>query len=71
MLGKYPNRLAPTEAPADVGLDHGRVLPTTSWEALWNGVSEWFGVSPEDLPYVLPNAAKFPGQLFSQAELFM
>jgi hypothetical protein len=47
-----------------------KLLPSTSWEALWNGLVEWFGVDSSQLDYVLPNAKNFPGQLFKKSDLF-
>ena len=49
ILGKYPSRL--TEAGAEV-LDRGRVMPTKSWEAVWNALALWFGVSADNLDTV-------------------
>ncbi|MEP6610146.1 MAG: DUF1501 domain-containing protein [Burkholderiaceae bacterium] len=43
--------------PDDVG--QGRLLPTTSVDQLGAELALWFGVSPADLPTVLPNAGNF------------
>merc|ERR1711991_183216 len=67
ILGTYISRFE-DDAP-DV-ISNGRVLPTTPWEAIWLGISEWMGVTPDQMDYVLPNAKNFPTQLFNQAELF-
>lgn len=68
MLGQYPDKLT-EDGSAHIG--RGRLLPTSSWEAVWNGLLQWFGVEEKDFPYVLPNRANFPqNQLFSQSELF-
>jgi len=67
VLGTYISRFE-DDAP-DV-ISNGRVLPTTPWEAIWLGISEWMGVTPDQMDYVLPNAKNFPTQLFNQAELF-
>lgn len=54
ILGQYPSDLTLTGPLVD---GRGRFLPTTSWDAVWNGVLEWFGVdSQEELDYCLPNA---------------
>jgi hypothetical protein len=76
ILGQYPSDLSPGGLLVD---GRGRFLPTTSWEAVWNGVFEWFGVDGQDeLDYCLPNAANtisavdgagvFP--LFTRDDLF-
>jgi len=67
MLGAYPSRL--TEE-GDLVLKRGRVIPTTSWEAVWNGVAEWYGVPAADMEFVLPNSPNFPSGLFSKDDLF-
>lgn len=67
ILGKYPDTLT-DEGTFNIG--RGRLLPSTSWEAIWNGVVQWFGVDGDHLPYVLPNAKNFPNGLFSVSDLF-
>jgi len=67
MLGHYPESLA-DRSTWDVG--RGRVLPTTPWEAPWNAISRWFGVSESQMPNVLPNVANFGAdQLFVEEDL--
>ena len=41
ILGEYPDNLGP-EGPLNVG--RGRLIPTLSWESMWNAWVEWFGV---------------------------
>ncbi len=37
------------------------VIPTTSWDSLWYGIAEWFGIDdPADLSEILPNKRSFP-----------
>ena len=48
--GQYPTELRQS---GPYGLGTGRILPSSSWDHVWNGISEWFGV--EDLDYVVPN----------------
>jgi uncharacterized protein (DUF1501 family) len=67
MLGKFPDSLKDT---GDDILENGRVVPTRSWEAVWNGVAEWLGVEQEHLPFVLPNAANFGSNLWKAADFF-
>lgn len=69
MLGRYPARLAEDFSAENIG--RGRFIPTTPWEAVWAAVSEWWGVSPDRMAEVLPNAGKFRAeQLFSESEVF-
>lgn len=70
ILGKYPDDITP-EGPLNIG--RGRIMPTTSWDAIWNGVAEWMGVEPEQLGDVLPNRDNVvePGfSLFTKADLY-
>jgi uncharacterized protein (DUF1501 family) len=78
MLGKYPADLT---ASGPLNLGRGRLIPQTSWDCLWNGVSQWMGVITEpDLDRVLPNRHAAEGtagddsddftQLFSESDLF-
>ena len=32
----------------------GRFIPSTSWEAVWHGLAEWFGVEEARMEKVLP-----------------
>jgi uncharacterized protein (DUF1501 family) len=50
IVGQYPSDLRVSGPLVD---GRGSVIPTTSWDAVWNGVLEWFGV--DDLDYCLPN----------------
>ena len=54
-----------------LNIGRGRVLPTTSWEAMWNGLAEWFGIVPDEMDKVLPNKKNFPADhLFTKDDLF-
>jgi uncharacterized protein (DUF1501 family) len=68
ILGKYPDDL--TEAgPQNIG--RGRLVPTTSWDAVWNAVARWFGVEEARMDTVLPNRKNFPKEdLFEMEEVF-
>jgi uncharacterized protein (DUF1501 family) len=70
ILGQYPLDITP-DGPLNIG--RGRIIPTTSWDAVWQGVVQWMGVDNTDLDVCLPNAentvdADF--RLFSQDDLF-
>ena len=66
IVGSYPADLSDS-GPNSVG--RGRLIPTTSWEAIWNGVGEWFGVDAARMDAVLPIRSNFQN-LFSASELF-
>lgn len=42
ILGSYPDILS-EDGPQII--EPGIVVPSTSWDALWNGVIEWFGIT--------------------------
>lgn len=70
ILGKYPDDITP-EGPLNI--DRGRIIPTTSWDAIWNGVMEWMGVRSDQLDEVLPNRKNViePGfKLFTKTDLY-
>jgi len=68
ILGQYPDKLTDD---GSVHIGRGRLLPTSSWEAVWNGLLRWFGVQDDQFSSVLPNLTNFPqNQLFSEAQLF-
>jgi uncharacterized protein (DUF1501 family) len=68
ILGSFPSDLTIEGSEA---FEPGIVIPTTPWEALWNGVAQWFGITTSnDLNTVLPNRNKFLGDLFSQSDLY-
>ena len=46
IFGEYPDDL--TDAGPRIVSDVGIVMPSTPWEALWNGVAQWFGVNRYD-----------------------
>ena len=69
ILGKYPNDLT-SEGP--LILKRGRVIPTTSWDSIFNGVAQWLDITSEsDLNKVLPNRKNFQEDLFDISELFV
>jgi len=69
ILGSYPDRLD-DNGPLSVR-GGGRFIPSTSWEAVWHGLAEWFGVEEARMEKVLPNIANFaPEQRFSKERMF-
>jgi hypothetical protein len=69
ILGQYPRSF--TEAdPTNIG--RGRIMPTTPWEGLWYGVSQWFGITvPSAIEEVIPNSRNFGCALFADSDLFI
>jgi len=41
ILGKYPSILS--EDGPDI-IKPGIVIPSKSWDSVWNGVAQWFGI---------------------------
>lgn len=69
MLGKYPDRL--TEADSDVSCGRGRMIPTTPWESVWNGLAEWWDIPETDRDEILPRAHNWAREdLFNRSHLF-
>lgn len=70
-LLRYPQPLSPDN-------DHwigrrGNFIPTTPWDALWNGIGQWLGVhDDDDLRWAIPNRNSFDEctELFSDKDLF-
>ena len=68
ILGEYPKDLT-KDGP--LILQRDRVIPTTSWDSILNGVAQWFGIKDDlDLNYVLPNRGTFVNDLFEEKDLF-
>lgn len=68
--GQYPDDITPA-GPLNIG--RGRIIPTLSWDAVWNGVIDHMGVSASDMDEVLPNRANTLDegfQLFTKEDLF-
>jgi len=69
ILGTYPDTLTDSGA---LNIGRGRIIPTMSWEAVWKGLVQWFGVEDDKLSFVLPNMGNFPEeQLFTKDDLFL
>ena len=53
ILGQYPTSFDNSDVTQ---IGRGRLIPFRSWESLWYGVSNWFGITDgQDMQYVLPN----------------
>ena len=66
--GQYPTSFLSTN---EVTVLRNRLMPTTSWEAVWHGIAQWLDVPAAQMGYVLPNAANFPTtQLLRREDLF-
>lgn len=62
IYGQYPSLALNPESGAEVNpLDtgSGRLIPTTSCDQFFAELALWLGVSPTDLPLVLPNIGNF------------
>jgi uncharacterized protein (DUF1501 family) len=56
IFGTYPSLAANSNFNLS---SRGRFLPTTAVDQLYAELALWFGVSPNDLSYILPNICKF------------
>jgi len=71
IVGEYPHDLKPS---GELITGRGRVVPTTSWDAVWNSITQWFGVVGDDhIDAVLPNRQEFArhDKLFVKDDLFL
>lgn len=68
ILGSYPDVLS-DDGPLVFG--PGIVIPTLSWDSVWNGIAQWFGITnPDDLDEILPNRNNFANDLFHANDLY-
>ena len=68
ILGQYPNNITDD---SELSLGRGRLMPTTSWESVFNGIAQWIGVPDEQkLDYCLPNRGNVVGGPLQLTELF-
>ena len=56
IYGEYPS--LNLNGPLNLS-DHGRILPKLSVDEFYAEIALWFGVSPNDLDYILPNLCNF------------
>jgi len=68
IFGQFPKRLDNKDPQH---LRSGRWAPTTSWDSVWHGVAQWFGVKDSEMSSVLPNLKNFPvGSLLDKSTMF-
>ena len=68
VLGQFPTVFS-EDGP--LALSRGRMLPTTPWDAIWNGIAPWMGVPGPDMDTVLPHKKNFESSvLFTEADVF-
>jgi len=61
ILGKYISDFAESSS---LVFNPGIVIPTTSWDQVWEPIVKWYGITKEeDLYYVLPSRKTFSGPL--------
>jgi uncharacterized protein (DUF1501 family) len=69
ILGTYPDTL--TDAGPSV-LWRGRLIPTTPWDAVFQGIAGWLSITGVDLDYVCPNRKNFPpSSLLTADDMFV
>ena len=56
ILGDYPDDLTDEGTQILGGSKGGRVIPSTSWDQIWNGIAEWYGVDDAQLDRELYSA---------------
>ena len=66
IMGEYPGDWS---ADGPQILNRGRVIPSTSWNHIWNPIAQWMGVREDDLDTVLPDRVNFP-DLFTHTDLY-
>ena len=71
ILGEYPSELREGDTEGRI-LSRGRIIPKFPWDAMLQGVAEWFGMNTTDLDTVLPMRNNFPAELlYNSADLFI
>lgn len=70
IVGSYPDNLdGPLNVDSSDG--RGRLIPSTCWDSVWNGVSGWLGIEDEELlDDILPNRHTCGSELFTKDDLF-
>jgi uncharacterized protein (DUF1501 family) len=66
ILGQYPKTFAMGD---ELDLGRGRLLPTTPWDSIFNGIAQWMGVDQDELDEILPNRRNFHS-LYNATDMF-
>ena len=46
------------------------MIPTRSWESIWNAIARWFGVEDQHMASILPNLNNYsPEHLFTESDM--
>jgi len=68
IMGEYPKSFSESD-PTNIG--RGRLIPTTSWDAMFYALAQWMGITEQDdIDAVLPNNQNFGCNLFTDYDLF-
>eukprot|EP00804_Cyclotella_cryptica_P009369 CCRYP_018076-RB/>CCRYP_018076-RB protein AED:0.03 eAED:0.03 QI:374/1/1/1/0.94/0.9/20/617/4181 len=68
IVGTYPENITDD---GNLSLGRGRMIPTTSWDAVFLPLAEWTGVESSELDWICPNRNNFPASHFiDPTELF-
>jgi len=68
ILGEYPDDLTDN---GPLVLSRNRIVPTTSWDSIMNGVAMWTGIHDNNsLDKILPNRKIFGDSLYTEKDLF-
>lgn len=68
MHGDYPSDIT-LSSPLNIG--RGRLIPTMSWESIFNSVLQWMDVPDDQLDYCLPNRMETGSQLLKKGDVFV
>ena len=68
VLGKYPERLDDKDL---LNIGRGRLIPSISWDSMWYGITNWFGITDgKEMEYVLPNNGNMGCQLYADSVMY-
>ena len=68
ILGKYLESFDNTE---EHNIGRGRLIPNRSWESMWYGIANWYGITDEsELETVLPNNGNMGCQLYTDSDMY-
>jgi uncharacterized protein (DUF1501 family) len=70
--GYYPTDLVSETSELEVGRGRGVLIPTTPWEGMWYGVTQWMDVHQNRVLDVVPGAVNFEvgTTLFTKTQLY-